>query len=406
MRLLFWLCGVRRLRLHRVSAAAGRLGTAVRPRESCAGRPASRTEPPGVSIVIAARNEGRACRPASTTCSRSTTRPTGGRSSSCRTDRPTTRSAVLQRAERHGSRRWPYRRRESGARSTPGVARARVTSWSSPTRGRRSRRMRSLALVAPFSDPDVGAVTGELILEGEAANVAGRRTANGAGGETDRRSLGAGRDAARVSTAGAVRRRPSPTASACTGGTRNRSVGSKVPSARRSARRARSTRCAARSGARCPRTRSSTTCWRRCGRAGGLPRRVRRSGARLRSRRARCARRAPPEDPDARRQLPDPLARAAAAASRRQSGVAAVRLAQGRHGSSCRTRCSLSGRERRAREQAALSTRLTLAVQCALYLLAGYGAWLDRQRVRTGPAESAAGSPSIDSRASRSRSLS
>lgn len=32
---------------------------------------------------------------------------------------------------------------------------------------------------------------------------------------------------------------------------------------------------------------------------------------------------------------------------------------------------------------------LTLAVQCGLYLLAGYGAWLDRQRVRRGPAESA-----------------
>ena len=50
-----------------------------------------------------------------------------------------------------------------------------------------------LALVAPLSDPAVGGVTGELILDCEAANVAGRRTGERRRRvETDRRSLGAG----------------------------------------------------------------------------------------------------------------------------------------------------------------------------------------------------------------------
>ena len=117
----------------------------------------------------------------------------------------------------------------------------------------------------------------------------------------------------------------------------------KAPSARRSAPPARSTRCAARSGARCRPTRSSTTCWRRCASVLAGYRVVFNEQARAFDRAAAGrGRRSAPQGPDARRQLPDPRARAAAAAAVAQPGVAAVPVAQARDGCWCPTRCSRS----------------------------------------------------------------
>ena len=323
----------------------------------------------------------RACRRASTTSWRSTTRPIGAKSSSCPTDRPTARSM-----------------------SCPGMAIC-VQTLAAPAIGKAAALNLAIAqatgdvlvfadarqmfapdalraLVAPLADPAVGGVTGELILDCEATAVAGRRSGERRRPDSaDQAAVRQERTPARRATAAAGTSRPSAKASGCTGATRSSCGGWRAWSAPRSARRARSTRCAVRCIARFRPTPSSTTCSRRCGRCSRAT--------------ASCSTSAPsrsierPSDARAeRRRKVRTLAgnfqilwqEPRLLAAGRQPGLAAVRLAQGRTAARPVRAVRAVRRERRRSRPAGVFYSLTLAAQCVVYLLGGYGAWLDSQQ--------------------------
>ena len=106
-------------------------------------------------------------RRASRTCWRSTTRPTGSRSSSAPMDRP---DDTVDRARRYESvRRAGARLRHSAAASrrcsTRSCRTSPATSCCLPTRGNGSSRRRCAPSWPTSADPAVGAVSGELMLE-------------------------------------------------------------------------------------------------------------------------------------------------------------------------------------------------------------------------------------------------
>ena len=116
--------------------------------------------------------------------------------------------------------------------------------------------------------------------------------------------------------------------------------------------------------------------------AGGLPRRVRRAGAGARPRAADADAEIAPQDPDARRQLPDSLARAAAARCRGATRCGSSTCRTRSDGCSCRTRCWRLLREPRRSRRTASSICAMLAGQVAFLGLAGYGALLDHRAPR------------------------
>ena len=128
--------------------------------------------------------------------------------------------------------------------------------------------------------------------------------------------------------------------------------------------------------------------------AGGarrLPDRLRGARARVRSHVARRGRGIPPQDAHARRQLPDPRAGTAAARAVRQSGLAAVRVAQDRTAARPLVR---SSRVLVSSAVLAASSWLYFAAFCAqvvFYGLADLGAWLEARERRSTGAYSGAG---------------
>src|SRR3954470_22099438 len=190
MRLVFWLAALGIAYVYIGYPVLLAVWAAVRPRRTRRS-PACWTAPPRVSIVIAARNEA---------------------------------TRLPARIDNLMALYYPADRREiivvsdgstDDTLAVLGRMKGRIQAVAAPAHGKAAalnvgcslasgdvlvfadaRQMFApdalLALVAPFSDPVVGGVTGELILDCEAANVAGRRTAERRRPVEDRRSLGAG----------------------------------------------------------------------------------------------------------------------------------------------------------------------------------------------------------------------
>ena len=157
--LLFWLAvGARRLHVRGLPAARA----APRPASAATAsrRPTSRRRSASSSPPTTRR---RRSAPGSTTCSRSTIRPTGSRSSSPPTARPTRTVAEARRepirASASSTCRGPARR----PRSTPPSPRRPARSSSSPTPTRRTRPTRSASWSAPSPIPEVGGVAGNQV---------------------------------------------------------------------------------------------------------------------------------------------------------------------------------------------------------------------------------------------------
>ena len=163
------------------------------------------TTRPRVSIVIAARNEGARLPGAHRESARARLpRRSPRRSSSSRMDRPTTRSAVALAASRGAWTPSTSPARGKAAALNIGVARAsgEILVFADARQMFAPDALR--ALIAPFADPAIGGVSGELILDGERAN---RRPPDGA---ERRRAPGDRRDARSRQSTGRVQAARSP----------------------------------------------------------------------------------------------------------------------------------------------------------------------------------------------------
>ena len=248
---------------------------------------------PRVSIVDRrAERGGGGCRPASRICSRSTIRPTAAQIivvSDGSTD-DTVDGARRVRVDVRAAARRAGVRQGGGVERSASLARAGdILVFADARQTFAPDALR--ALVAPFADPRVGGVTGELILDVRSP-AAGRRagaTPSGAANAAhrhDRRAATPAPIARPCASTVARRRRPLLAIREAAAAPRERGR----LDARRDRRDLRAAAIAC--GSRCRPARFSTTCWRRCARCWPAYRVVFERAARgVRSTRRRCRRR-------------------------------------------------------------------------------------------------------------------
>ena len=262
VRLIFWLSALTVVYVYAGYPALLVLWARLRPLPAPRGGGADARSAWRINRHRRAKRSRRGCRPASTICSRSSTRPIGDRSSWSRTGPRTAR--------------WPRCRRFGTAVETvdvPACGKAAALNAGVAARNRRvpglcrrptdvragCRARARRPLCRPGHRRRHRRVAPRLRSVGGAGSPGGPRAAPGAG-STVEHAPGAGRAGVTIATGAAGSSPRLPTASVSTGATKSCCDVSRASSGPRSARPARSTPCGARSISRCRRTRSSTMC--------------------------------------------------------------------------------------------------------------------------------------------------